>query len=124
MKQANDPITTNVSNSNSFNSGVVWAGSIVRASFQITVGSGSAVGTLQLQASNDQSSGLPANQFLPTNWNNVGTASVSCSTTATSRSFLIVSTECSYEYLRCAWTDSSGGAANGLVSIRMVSKGL
>ena len=90
----------------------------------MTVSSGSAVGLAQVQASNDQAKGLPPGQFIPTNWSNVGTASVQCSTTATATTFLIPSTEMSYEYLRVAWFDQSSGSANGLMSIRAVSKGL
>ena len=124
MRPNNSLITNNISNSASFNSGVVWANDIVRSSFQIVCGSGSAAGLAQLQASNDIAVGLPPNQFIPTNWSNVGTASVLCSTTASNRAFLITETECSYEYLRVQWTDLSGGSANGLVSIRMKSIGL
>jgi hypothetical protein len=127
LRPVNDLIVSSVSNSASFSSGVVWANSILRASFQISVSSGSCAGTFVVQASNDQSYGLPANQFKPVNWNTIGSAStIVCSTTAVGSSscFLIPYTETSYEYLKIVYTDLSGGTANGVVSVRMCSKGL
>jgi hypothetical protein len=109
----------------SFVSTVIYATDIVRASFQIFVSSGSANGTIQLQASNQQATGAPANQFIPTQWSVVGSSTtVICSSTATIKTFLLPSTELSYEYLRIVFTDSVAAASPGLVNVRMKSIGL
>ncbi len=112
-------LTSGVTGSGSFSiSSSIYADSIVRASFQFTVSSGSCVGTFQIQGSNDQAVGIPANQFTPTNWSTITSASVSCSTTALSKVFMILPIETSYEYMRVQFTDGSAGAANGLVNGR------
>jgi hypothetical protein len=49
----------------------------IRASFQVSVSSGSLNGVFTVQGSNDLAQGSPPNQFSPTYWNNLG--SVSCS---------------------------------------------
>jgi len=124
MRPSNSLIVNGVSCSNTFNSNVVWAWDIVRCSFQFTVSSGSCAGTFKLQASNDIAQGLPANQFVPTNWNDIGSTTVSCSSTASLRSFLSPSVDIGYEYVRGVWTDASGGSADGVVSVRFVAKAL
>lgn len=97
---------------------VVWALDIVRASFQ-WVATGTAAGTLNVQASNDQAFGAPANQFLPTNWATIATIAV-----PSSGPFNSGEIETSYEYLRVTYTDGSGGTATGTISVRMKSMGL
>lgn len=124
MRPDNSVLSLNVSNSASFNSGVAWGWGIVRASVQVTVSSGSATGIVQLQSSNQKAIGATPNTFIPTFWNNIGSASVVASTSATVNSFLIPSTELCYEYLRVTWTDSSGGTANGLMTINLKSIGV
>lgn len=120
MRAVNSLIGTGVAGTASFNTNPVWATDLVRASFQILVSSGSCVGTFVIQGSNDQSTGVPANQFTPTNWVTIGsTASVVCSTTAASKAFLIPSTELSYEYIKIRFTDGSAASAIGVVQIRM-----
>lgn len=97
-----------------------WAWDIVLASFQL-VATGTAAGTIQIQASDDKAIGLPANQFQPTNWNNIGTPV----TVSGAGSYLVPSgTEISYEYLRLVYTDASGGSATGNISARMKSNAL
>lgn len=86
------------------NSKVIWANDIVRASFQLAA-TGTAAGTIQIQASNDQATGTSAGQFIPTNWNNVG----SPVTVNGAGSYIVPEIECSYEYLRLTYTDTSGG---------------
>lgn len=124
MRPSNSLIVNGAIGSASFNSGPVWAYDIVRCSVQVSVPTGGVNGSLQLQASNDQFQGVPPNQFQPTNWSNVGTASVTFSTTSTAKTFLIVETECCYEYLRVAFTDSTGGAGTGALTVRMKAFGL
>lgn len=125
MRPSNSLIISNgTSGTASYVSSVVWGWDIVRFSVQVTVGSGSVVGTFQMQGSNDIATGLPPNQFQPTNWNNIGTASVVASSSATALSFLIVTTESSYEYLRLRYADSSAGAALGLFNARFKAMAL
>lgn len=126
MRPSNSLIVNGVSNSASFNSSVIWSNDIVRASYQVVVSSGSCVGSFRVQGSNDLATGLPPNQFNPTNWNNIGSSSIiSCSVTATAQtSFLVPAFDTGYEYMRVSYVDASGGSANGLVSIRIKAMGL
>lgn len=105
------PNTAPVAYSN-WNSIAQWALDIVRCSFQV-VASGTAAGTLQIQASNDQSFGLPANQFQPTNWFNVGTAATIAGAGAYEVGDVfktsVLPLECSYEYLRLTFVSTKAG---------------
>jgi hypothetical protein len=101
------------------NSIAQWATSIIRASFQFVV-VGTVNGSFQLQVSNDKASGVPPNQFQPSNWSNVG-SSVALTSAGP---YLIPETEMSYEYLRVVYTDASGATATGTITGRMASKGL
>lgn len=126
MRPSNSQFLTNgIVGSASFSiSSAIYTDCIVRASFQFTVASGSCAGTFNIQGSNDQSFGVPANQFTPTNWNTITSVTVVASSTALVRSFLIPATELAYEYLRVNFTDNSGGSANGLVNGRCKAIGL
>lgn len=84
----------------------LWADNILRASFQF-VFTGTPTGTLQLQWSNDMSTGLPANQFVPANWTNLGSSVA----VAAAGIFAIPYQEFCYEYLRVLYTDGSSGAS-------------
>lgn len=103
-----------------------WSNGIVRASFQAVVTGSTATGTLQLQVSNDIPIGLPANQFVPTNWTNLGT-SVAVAAAGVFFVPAIASNvgyiETCYEYMRVNWTDGSSGANTGTVICRMKSDG-
>lgn len=94
------------------NSIAQWADNIVRCTFQV-VASGTAAGTLQIQASNDQAFGLPANQFQPTNWFNVGTAATIAGAGAYEVGDVfktsVIPLECSYEYLRLTFVSTKAG---------------
>lgn len=97
-----------------------WATDIVRASFQVVI-TGSANGSLQVQFSNDFAVGTPRNTFQPTNWNNIGNAIF----VSGAGSYALPSVECSYEYIRVIYTDSSNGTATGsITSARICAKGL
>lgn len=104
-----------------------WTDQIVRASFQAVVTGSTSTGTLQLQVSDDKAVGLPANQFVPTNWTNLG-SSVAVAAAGIFWVPAISGTtgyvECSYEYMRVVWTDGSSGANNGSVICRMKSMAL
>ena len=91
----------------------LWTDFMVRVTFQI-VGTGTTNGSIQIQGSDDQSVGLPANQFQPTNWNNVGASVAVVGTTPS----ITPEIETCYEYMRLVFTDASGGAATGTISAR------
>jgi hypothetical protein len=120
MRPNNNIVFTNVAANANRNSLAQWATDIIRTSFQIVVTTGTATGTMKVQASNEKAFGLPANQFQPTDWSDLGAMVVLNGI----GSYLIPSLECSYEYLRLVYTDSSGGTATGLISCRMASKAL
>lgn len=130
MRPSNSQIIVNGNTGTaiSLNSVTVWAWDIVRCSVQIYVSSGSSVGSVQLQASNQKAVGLPPNQFIPTLWNNIGSGSsnqaISFCTTATSNVFMLQSIETSYEYLRVVYTDNSGGTAKGLIQANLKAFGV
>ena len=127
------PANANITNGGTFpsqtssTSNYVWSASIVRASFQISVSSGSLNGTFTLKGSNDLATDNPSlTQFAPTNWAVVGgSTSVICSnSTAGSGAFLIGETEMAYEYIRLDFTAGNSGAALGTYQIRMKSLSL
>lgn len=123
MRPSNSLIMNNLQAGSSNSSIVVWATDIIRCSVQVSVSSGSLSGTFQLQSSNDQATGLPPNQFIPTNWTSLGSASViASSSTLGVGVFMIPSLEVSYEYLRVVFGSTSG--ALGLYSARLVAKAL
>lgn len=118
MLPNNDSLFLNLDASINQESEAQWSLKIVRASFQLIAAGASPGGTIQIQASDDKAFGLPANQFQPTNWNDVG----SPITVAAIGSFLVPTLECSYEYLRLIW--AAGGGSVGTITARMKSMGL
>lgn len=104
----------------SANVGVVYADCMVRASWQI-VTSDAVNGAFKVQASNDMPVGVAINAFVPTNWNDITSATVTLS--GTGLVGLIPSQELSYAYLRIVFTDASGGTSAGSYSINMSSIG-
>lgn len=105
----------------------------VRASFQAVISSGSLNGTFWLQQSNDLAQGSPPNQFVPTNWNSIG--SVSCSASSGTALFIpwnspqglvnYFETCARYHRVQFAATVGSGNlaAASGLLNIRAETRG-
>lgn len=106
----------------------------VRASFQMSISSGSINGVFTVQGSNDLASGAPPNQFNPTNWNNLG--SVSCSASAGFCTWIpyngpqgtINYFETCARYHRVQFTATVGtanlAAATGVYNIRVENKAL
>lgn len=119
MRPNNNPILTAVAANSNQSSQAQWAWDMVRASFQL-VATGTAAGTIQIQASNDKSVGLPPNQFQPTNWSNIG----SSVTVSGAGAYIVPELELSYEYVRLVYTDTSGGSATGTLSARIKSMAL
>lgn len=100
---------------------VVWINGAVRASWQIvTSGTGIVNGVYKLQVSNDKPVGAFPENFIPTNWNDVASATATVNV-STPTAFMIPFQELSYEYARIFFTDSSSGAATGSTLIDMKS---
>ncbi len=118
MLPGNVVILNPVTAAASINSGPIWATKMLRCSIQF-VATGTAAGNFQLQASNDQNTGLPNDNFVPSHWNNIG----SPVTVSGAGSYLAPFIELSYEYLRLVYTDTSGGTASLLISARICSRG-
>ena len=66
-------------------------------------GATSPVGTLELQASNDQAPGFPTSSFVPTTWVTLATTAVNGD-----GSYQIAYTNVAYEWLRVVYTRTSG----------------
>lgn len=86
------------------------AQNLFQCSAQI-VCTGSAAGTLKIQASNDAAIGNFPTLFVPTHWNDVPSATV---TVTGAGSYLIPKTDICYQYVRLVYTNTGTGtiAAN------------
>lgn len=121
MKTAIDTVASSYPSQTNTTSFILWSYSIIRASVQISISSGTMNGTFALQGSNDKATGQYPNSFVPTNWNTVGgSTSIICSTTAAgASSFLLGPIEPCYEWLRLNYTAGNSGAALGLYSVNV-----
>lgn len=126
MRPNNSLVVSNLSTGTaSFVSSAFWIQDVVRASFQVTLASGSFTGAFTIQASNDQPVGKFPNQYEPTNWNTLGSVTVVCSSgAATGTTFLIQGVETCYEYGRVQYTAANGGVAQGSANVRMKILGI
>ena len=105
-----------VSGSSTYNGSTIDAQQLVAISAQV-VATSSAVGSLQLQASNDvPPAGALEGGFTPTNWTNLLVTAVSVSASAPT---LISFTNSSYRWLRVSYTNSSG-SGNITVSLNAI----
>jgi len=124
MKPSNYAVWTNATLAQATTSTSTWAYGVVRASYHITISSGSCVGTFRVQGSNDQSydqGGRPVGSFLPSNWVTLGSTSqlAFCTTAVATIQAFIPAFETCYEHLRLVFADGSAGAAVGVVSARV-----
>lgn len=122
-------ITNLVSGTASCVSSAFWLWNTVRISGQVAVSSGSMVGTVQFQVSNDQPKGAFQNAFQPTNWNTLGSGTstpsiVTCSNTATTFAFLLPSVDLNFSYGRVLYNDLSAGAAIGTFNVNVKTYGI
>ncbi len=99
MRVTNDLVFNAQSAGASVNSSAVYSGYMVTASVQ-AVTTGTAVGTLKLQYSNDP--GSPLERTVPANWSDVPSAVSSAGT------YAIGKLDISYNWLRLAFTYTSG----------------
>lgn len=80
MRSSNELVYTAGNSIASSSSNSLLSEQWVRTSFQIACTAGGINGTFSVQGSNDIAVGVPPNQFIPTNWNNIGSSqSVVCS---------------------------------------------
>lgn len=105
-------------------SSAIYAWDIVRASFQVSVSSGTFNGTFNVQFSNDIPVGVHPGKFQPTSWSNISSVTVVASVSATTRVFAIQQVETSYNYMRVVFVDATGGAALGVPTVNMHAKAL
>ncbi len=105
MRPNNNPLLTAATATSNQNSVAQWSENIIRASFQL-VSTGTAAGTIQIEASNDQAYGLPPNQFQPTNWSSIGSP---VTVTGSPAKFLVPLIELSYEYIRLTYVSTVTG---------------
>lgn len=100
MKPSLTPVLNKVSGSNSFVSSAIYAWGIVRLSHQLVVNSASFSGSVKLQASNDVPTGQFDPYFQPTNWFDIGSSTITASTTASVRGAISPPLEVCYGYIR------------------------
>jgi hypothetical protein len=107
MKYSNIPLISSVAMDANVESAKIDCNQIVKMSAQIvTVENGGTIdGAIQLQVSNDicPYGGPTADQFVPTNWSNLG-SSVALSATGAA---IIAQQDMCYRWLRAVYTDSA-----------------
>lgn len=94
---------------------------IFKMSAQVIIGTGTATGSLQLQVSNDHSTGAQqfGNQTF-THWSNLGSAVAISGAGST----LIAQQDMCYKALRAVYTDSSSGLGTALVTVQILCLGI
>lgn len=106
MKFINNPDT--VAASANVNGDPIYAALLLYVSLQANP-DGAATGTIKLQASNDL--GNPQNNFVPTNWVDIPSATV----TLASAKGLIPKTEICYNWIR--YVQTGAGAGNVVINV-------
>lgn len=87
-----------------------------KLSAQVVVGTGTATGSLQLQVSNDHSTGAQLfNNQTFTNWSNLGSP-VSITGAGVT---LVAQQDVCYKALRAVYTDSSSGAGSATITVNI-----
>lgn len=81
---------------------------IVSASFQVVAVGGTDAGTITLQMSNDLTLGVPRDQFQPTHWSDIPSATT---TVAGSAAPPIIIANMAYSYIRAIYARSAGNGA-------------
>ena len=124
MRTNNELIASNTLSSGTSYSNVCLSDAWIRASFQVTCGSGSLTGTFAVQVSNDLPVGTPPNQFSPTNWTTIGSANlyqVVSSMTVNSVALIPWFDTC-YHWHRVQFVPATG--AQGWYNIRVETRNL
>lgn len=102
MRQVNE-ITIASQAAATMNGPAIPSQNLFACSAQITA-TGSAVGTLKLQASDDNMDGKPSS--VPSNWSDIPSASVAVSGAG---AFIIPKTDLCYQYVRVVYTNTGTG---------------
>lgn len=95
------------------NGAKIDSGQLVNCSFHIIFSDTDAAGSVKIQASNDPvPSGAQRNQFTPTNWVDIPSASV---TITAGGQKLISLPNIAYNWMRVVWTQTTPGTGNLIV---------
>ena len=97
------------------------ANQLISGSFQAVFGDATANGTLKIQASNDvapiqYTSPNGVGVFTPSNWTDIGTASVTLGA-----SVIVSLAQMNYRWVRAVYTRTSGGSSTVVVSMNALS---
>lgn len=114
MRQSLTNLFTNLSTSISQFGPSIEVNQVWEASSQLSV-VGTAVGNFKLQCSND-----PIQAGFPINWNDIPNTSIPIIGPGI---YLIPKTDIIYNYIRCAYIDTSSGTATGTISARLFTHG-
>lgn len=110
------------SDATSFNGAAVDTNQTFSASFQFSMTDSASAGTVKIQASNDNpaSTGAsgPTPTFIPTNWSDIPSASVTY--TASTTQGIILVPVMSFRYIRAVFTQTTAGS--GTMTINMCSQ--
>ena len=99
----------------------ICADQLISASFQAVSGDTTAVGTMQIQISNDYPTGGQARAaFTPTNWSNLAPATISIAAGAAPAALLVP--VMSFGYIRAVVTITTSGTTS--ISINMLAMGV
>lgn len=115
MKQFNDPVV-NAANNASTNFPALDSQQLYGASFIVSFTDAAAAGTLKIQASNDPTA--DPNNFVPTHWIDVPSASVVVAAGATSN--VPMPAQFCFRWLRVVWTRTAGA---GKFTVNMYAQG-
>lgn len=92
---------------------------IISASFQVVNGDATAAGTVKLQASNDVCSSGNRQNFTPTNWSDIPSAT---STVASGVGPMIIIATMNFSFIRAIYTRTSGGSTTLQLQMNALSQ--
>lgn len=109
------PISNVVANA-TITSAPIDCSQLFKMSVQVVVAGGTATGSMQMQVSNDHSTGAQLfNNQTFTNWSNLG----SPVTVTTTGSQLIAQQDVCYKAIRAVYTDGSSGSGSATISVNL-----
>lgn len=87
----------------------------INVSFQVIMGDATAAGTVKIQGSNDNPTGITTrNTFTPTNWSDIPNAT---SVIASGVGPMIVMSNIAFQWMRVVYTRTSGGSTTIIVNM-------
>lgn len=117
MRITNAVIATGA-NTGSVTGSAIDSNQLYQASFQVVNGDVTAVGTVKIQMSNDVCT-QNANNFTPTNWTDIASASVAVAAGVAANPIEIANMK--YRWIRAVYTRTSGGSTT--ISVQMNAQG-